>query len=195
MAVAGIQDLCVAAPARTNDPATHYRLANGAELPYRIRTETLHYKLGFVGFGAVGTETISVKETIYGPDVAEMLKLPSGIVASVKSVILEDDLTSLDAVMGFVDPALQTTTDLCDIVFHKLRAPAFSAPSADVNGNLGYCISGAYRNRANGHTGMWPTLGDGRFNGSPTEIPTTARELFAHRAGIVVRWRDFVGTQ
>jgi penicillin amidase len=167
MAITDLQDLYIIA----NTTGDGYRLANGTVVPFTTRVEHIRYKKGFLGFGAVGTETIVVKETVYGPDVAPMIQFPSGMVASLKSPILEDDATSVSAVLGFLDPALRTTSDLCGLVFQRLRSPAFSVPSADDQGNLGYCISGAYRDRAVGHTGMWPTVGDGRFDDAASEIP------------------------
>jgi penicillin amidase len=168
MAITDIQDVFIAVPDPANPDARY--IVNGTSLPYTLRTETITYKKGL----STASETFTVKETVYGPDVGPLMEMPTGIVASLWTPILLDDATSCDAVAAFMDPTVDSVQQLCAKVFSKLRSPAFSVPSADSAGNLGYCISGVYRQRPVGHTGMWPTIGNGTLDPPPTEIPNSA---------------------
>ena len=155
-------------PAR---PSTHY-MANGASEPFTFRRESIRVK------GSSDTVELSIAETVYGPIATEALGLPHPLLFAVRTDFLRDDTTSLDGLLCLNEPTTQTAKDVRDRCLSRIRSPGFSIPIEDRHGGFAYSLTGAHPKRARGHTGRFPTLGNGSFDYQGfiphAELPTLA---------------------
>lgn len=132
-------------------------LVDNKSTPYAYRTEVIHVK------GESDT-VLSVKDSVYGPVVTEIMGLPKDLDFAIWSKPLREDSTSVTAVLALSDPSIRDIRQLRDKGFGLLQSPGFSIPLGDEHGNVGYTMTGWHMQRAAGHTGKYPTLGNGSFD-------------------------------
>ncbi|CUG87599.1 penicillin amidase, putative [Bodo saltans] len=156
MSLTDLEDLFLLVP----DPAnldTHY-IVNGTSYAFTPRTEVIKVR----GSDDV---TLQLQDSLYGPVVTEALKLPDGLKFAVWAKPLREDNTSITGVFNLGDPDIvRNVRDLRDKGFGQLQSPGFSIPMQDAEGNVGYTMTGWHVLRARGHTGKYPTLGNGSFD-------------------------------
>ena len=155
MSLTDLEDLFVMVP----DPAlptTHY-LYNGSSMPYTYRTETIKVK-------GEDDLVLSVRDSVLGPDVTKIFDgLPSELIFCVSAVALQADTTSVAGIIGLLSPEMTTVQALRDTGLGLLQSPGLSIPAADHDNTIGYFMTGSHPIRTTGHTGKYPTLGNGTF--------------------------------
>jgi penicillin G amidase len=168
MSLTDLEDLYLLVPDPAN-PDTHY-IVNGTSYAFTPRTEVIKVR---------GSDDVvlNLQDSIYGPVATEALKLPNGLKFAVWAKPLLEDNTSITGVFNLGDPDIvRNVRDLRDKGFGQLQSPGFSIPMQDAEGNVGYTMTGWHVLRSRGHTGKYPTLGNGSFDmRSPIpfdELPT-----------------------
>ena len=143
------------------DPArakTHYQHFN-ASLPYTTRTEVIAVR-------GKQSETLVVRESLYGPDVSEIFSAFQGLDTAVclSTAVLGPDETSLPALLSLFNTSkIRTVNDFRTHFLDRIVSPGLSVSFADGNAGLGYAITGHHPIRVPGHTGRYPTLGNGSY--------------------------------
>ncbi len=145
---ADVQDLYV-----LDEAEGGYRY-NGEVRPYRVRTETIAVK----GQKPV---TLRVRESVYGPVISDVVKVPGARPLALRWVSLDAGDTTLEAFLR-----LQQARDWPTFVraLEYYVAPSQNFVYADVDGNIGYYAPGRIPVRKPGHAGAFPVPGDGRWD-------------------------------
>ena len=124
----------------------------GEVKPYEIREETIQVRDS-------EPVTISVRETIYGPEVSDTLGIDRAVALS--SVALQPANGNIEAIVG--------ANQASDVEEFKESVQSVIAPStnivyADTKGNIGYIAPGQYPIRQPGHTGEFAVPGTGELD-------------------------------
>ncbi len=155
MSLTDLEDLYLMVPDASR-PSTHY-MYNGVSTPYTFRTESIKVK-------GESDLILRVRESILGPEVTEIFDdLPRGLAFCVSAVALQPDMSSVTGIVNLLSPEMTTVKALRDTGLGLLQSPGFSITAADRDGNVGYFMTAAHPIRAIGHTGKYPTLGNGSF--------------------------------
>jgi penicillin amidase len=129
----------------------------GVYTPYTIRNEPIVVK------GPSGTSTVdyTVKETVYGPIVDDLLNpnVPGPVALHWVSIIEPD--TTFEA---FYDLNHAQNFTAFRNALQKFVAPAQNFVYADIYGNIGYQLPGLIPIRVPGDTGMIPMPGNGSYD-------------------------------
>jgi len=173
MAMTDFVDFYVMEPDPGN-PRTHY-LVNGTSTAYTTRTELIDV------YGA-SPVSLEVKLSVYGPDVSAVLEMSDRHTICMRAYLLDDDTTSMRALLRFADPTITTALALRDRVLSQVRAPGLSLSVTDSAGGLVYAMTGWHPIRPRGHTGRFVTYGNGSFTSTglvpyaalPTVVNTNA---------------------
>ena len=156
MSLTDLEDLFLMVPDPSR-PATHY-MYNGTARAYTYRTETIKVKddSDFV---------LTVRESVIGPVVSDIFnnQLPSELAFCVSAIPLQADTTSVTGILNLLSPNMTTVMDFRDMAMGLFQSPGLSIASQDHLGNLGYCMTASHPYRAVGHTGKYPSLGDGTY--------------------------------
>jgi penicillin amidase len=149
-------------------PDTHY-MHNGTSKAYTTRREVIDVRRG-------DAVVIDVKESIYGPDIAEAWELSTRHRICASSRVIEADPETMNALTNLVRPgAVTSVKEIRENVFAHVRSPGLSIVIGDRHGGVGYSLTGAHVVRAVGHTGRTVTYGNGSFdyvsNLPPEQLP------------------------
>ncbi|KAK7196664.1 Penicillin amidase [Novymonas esmeraldas] len=151
MSLTDLQDLFVFPPTSLSGLPENTYMYAGKQRTFVDRVERVKVK-------GKKDVVLHVQDTILGPVVSDMLGMPSALKVALFAVPLrENDNTSIIALMQLASPAIDTAAKMVQNL-HLLRSPGFSIPIADVQGNLGYTVTGEHPLRPAGHTGLVPTL-------------------------------------
>ena len=169
MSLTDLEDLYVLIPDESK-PAGEAYMVNHTSHSFRVRLETIEV------LGQKAPVVLRVKDSIYGPVVTDVLEIPIQMDVALNTVILQEDDTSVQALLNLGSPRIRNVTQLRDQCFALLRTPGFSIPMEDSSGNMAYTMTATHHVRAPGHTGKFPTIGNGSFDHRGTipfaELPT-----------------------
>lgn len=125
---------------------------NGELRPYTIREETIEVK-------DADPVTLSVRESIYGPVVSEVVGVEQPV--ALNAVGLDPADGVVEALLGV---NLAQDWDDFRTSLSTVENPISNFVYADTQGNIGYIAPGNYPVRQPGHTGEYPVIGDGTFD-------------------------------
>lgn len=147
---ADVQDLYVLEEAR-DGRGYRYR---GEVRPYRVREERIE-----VGDGE--DVTLRVRETVYGPVVSGVVDAPGARPLALRWTSLEPEDRTIEAFLG-VNRA--GGWEEFNEALRLYKAPSQNFVYADEEGNIGYVAPGKFPVRREGHSGLAPVPGDGRWD-------------------------------
>lgn len=146
----------------------------GEVQPYETREETIQVRDS-------EPVTIEVRNTVYGPDISELLGVEQPV--ALQSVALQQNNGLTEGIIG-INRASNWEEFSSSTEF--LTVPNINLVYADVEGNIGYIAPGNYPIRQPGHTGDFAIPGTGEFDWQgfiPTEdVP----QLYNPESGFIV---------
>ena len=146
----------------------------GEVQPYEIREETIQVRDS-------EPVTIEVRNTVYGPEISELLGVEQPV--ALQSVALQQNNGLTEGIIG-INRASNWEEFNSSTEF--LTVPNINLVYADVEGNIGYIAPGNYPIRQPGHTVNFPVPGTGEFDWQgfiPTEdVP----QLYNPESGFIV---------
>ena len=138
-----VQDIYILTPDPNN--ANHY-LVDGKSLPLNVTTQTIKTM-------DAGTVTIQVRNSIFG----NILGDSSTLLPAFRWTANLDNDTSINGVYSML---LSTNWEEFRTSVNQIKSVVFNYAFSDVNGNVGYKLSGLIPIRREGHTGRYPVKGD-----------------------------------
>ncbi len=147
---ADVQDLYLLEEA---DGGRGYRY-RGEVRPYRVREERIRVK-------DAADVTLRVRETVYGPVVSGAVDAPGARPLALRWTSLEPEDRTIEAFLG-INRARNWRQ--FNEALRAYKAPSQNFVYADEEGNIGYVAPGKFPVRREGHSGLVPVPGDGRWD-------------------------------
>jgi penicillin G amidase len=149
----------------------------GEVRPYQIREETIKVK-------GADSESLSVKESVYGPVVSDSLGLSQPV--ALESIALEPVDGAIESFIG-INRAQNWQEFKGAIDFDDAAAAQNqNFVYADVDGNIGYIAAGKFPIRQPGHSGGYPVPGTGEFDWKGFIPFEEAPQVYNPKSGFIV---------
>lgn len=155
LAITDNSDLFVMEPDPSR-PSSHYML-NGVSTAYNVTREVIEISDGT-------SESFDVYTSVYGPDIAESWELSTIHRLCLWSEAIRSDTQSLNAISRIWLPnATKTVSELTTNLLN-VQSPPLSIAMGDSQGTVGWMMTGRHPWRVLGHTGRYPTMGNGSYS-------------------------------
>ena len=139
-------------PAR---PSTHY-MYKGQSLPFIERKEKVKVQ-------SAEDITYTFYDTVLGPVVGDEWGMTNRHKIVVNASVLLTDPSTLDAFLSITSPNMRTVADF-QAMLRNVLSPGLSIAITDINGTIGWGMSGYHPIRVKGHTGRIPSFGNGSYD-------------------------------
>eukprot|EP01080_Neovahlkampfia_damariscottae_P002124 gene2124-1990_t len=137
----------------TNTNQSHY-YRNNEWIKFETREETFNIK-------DAPTLTKTIKETVYGSIINNNILKNSTLLTAFSSSLLLDNNTSFES---FIELGESKNWDNFTNALRKYTFAPISFVYGDIEGNIGYYVPGRLPIRSFGHSGRYPTFGNGSYD-------------------------------